>query len=112
MDLEKYLRIADEFADSQGYETLDSTMLRCMAAGVIRWTWDPVAHGEFLVLSNATGIYFPLAEEVCTAVSSATSRAVPAPIGRQPTQPWEPVESRGRQNAEEGLRRGTKRIGA
>jgi hypothetical protein len=63
------------------------------------------------VLSNAIGIYFPQAEEVHTAVSSASSRAVPAPIGRHPIQPWEPVQSRGRQNAEEGLITRTGRIG-
>jgi hypothetical protein len=83
MELERYLRIADDFAESQRYETLDSTILRCLAAGVIPWAWDQVAHGELLVLSNAIGIYFPQAEEVHTVVSSASSRAVPAPIGRQ-----------------------------
>jgi hypothetical protein len=83
MELERYLRIADDFAESQRYETLDSTTLRCLAAGVIPWTWDQVAHGELLVLSNAIGIYFPQAKEVHTAVSSASSRAIPAPIGRQ-----------------------------
>jgi hypothetical protein len=66
--------------------------------------------GELLVLSNAIGIYFPQAEEVYTAISSASSRVVPAPISHQPIQPWEPVQSRGRQNAEEGLRTGTWRI--
>jgi hypothetical protein len=59
MELERYLRIADDFAESQCYETLDSTTLHCLAAGVIPWAWDQVAHGELLVLSNATGIYFP-----------------------------------------------------
>jgi hypothetical protein len=110
MELERYMKIADDFAESQRYETLDSMTLRCMAAGVIPWAWDQVAHGKLLVLSNAIGIYFPQAEEVHTAVSSASSRVVPAPIGRQPIQPWEPVQSRGRQNAEEGLRTGTWRI--
>jgi hypothetical protein len=84
MELERYLRIADDFAQSQSYETLDSTTLRCLAARVIPWNWDQLAHGELLVLSNAIGIYFLQAEEVHTAVSSASSRAVPAPIGCQP----------------------------
>jgi hypothetical protein len=59
MELERYLRIADDFAESQRYETLDSTTLRCLAAGVIPWAWDQVAHGKLLVLLNAIGIYFP-----------------------------------------------------
>jgi hypothetical protein len=59
MELERYLRIAEDFAESQRYEMLDSTTLRCLAAGVIPWAWDQVAHGELLVLSNAIGIYFP-----------------------------------------------------
>jgi hypothetical protein len=59
MELERYLKIVDNFAKSQCYETLDSSILRCMAAGVISWAWDQVAHGELLVLSNAIGIYFP-----------------------------------------------------
>jgi hypothetical protein len=96
MELERYLRIADDFAESQRYETLDSTILRCLAAGVIPWAWDQVAHGELLVLSNAIGIYFPQAKEVHTTVSSASSRAVPTTIGRQLIQRWEPVQSRGR----------------
>jgi hypothetical protein len=111
MELERYLRIADDFVQSQRYETLDSTTLRCVAAGVIPWNWDQLAHGELLVLSNAIGINFPQAEEVHTAVLSASSRAAPAPIGRQPIQPWEPVQSRVRQNAEDGLETGTGRIG-
>jgi hypothetical protein len=86
MELERYMRIADDFAESQRYKSLDSTILCCLAAGVIPWAWDQVAHGELLVLSNATGIYFPQAEEVHTAGSSASSRAVPASIGRQPIQ--------------------------
>jgi hypothetical protein len=40
MELERYLRIADVFAESQCYETLDSTTLRCMAAKVIPCAWD------------------------------------------------------------------------
>jgi hypothetical protein len=40
MQLERYLRIADDFAKSQSYKTLDSTTLRCLAAGVIPWAWD------------------------------------------------------------------------
>jgi hypothetical protein len=87
MELERYLRIADDFAESQRYETLDLMTLRCLAAGVIPWAWDQAAHGKLLVLSNAIGIYFPQAEEVHTAVSSTSSRAVPAPIGCQPIQP-------------------------
>jgi hypothetical protein len=110
MELERYLRIADDFAESQRYETLDLTTLRCLAAGVIPWAWDQVAHGELLVLSNAIEIYFPQAEEVHTAVSSASSRVVPATIGCQPIQHWEPVQSRGRQNAEERPKTGTWRI--
>jgi hypothetical protein len=90
-ELETYLRIADDFAESHGYDTLSSTILRCLAAGVIPWAWDQVAHGELLVLSNAVGTYVPKAVEVPTALSSASSRATPAPIGRQPIQPWEPV---------------------
>jgi hypothetical protein len=43
MELERYLRIADDFAESQRYESLDSTTLRCMAAGVIPRAWDQVA---------------------------------------------------------------------
>jgi hypothetical protein len=82
MELERYLRIANDLAESQRYEMLDLTILRCLAAGVIPWAWDQVAHGELLVLSNAIGIYFPQAEEVHTAVSSASSRVVPATIGR------------------------------
>jgi hypothetical protein len=35
MELERYLRIADDFAGSQCYEMLDSTTLRYLAAGVI-----------------------------------------------------------------------------
>jgi hypothetical protein len=35
MELERYLRIVDDFAESQYYKTLDSTTLRCLAAGVI-----------------------------------------------------------------------------
>jgi hypothetical protein len=84
MELERYLRIADDFAESQCYETLDSTTLHCLAVGVIPWAWDQVVHGELLVLSNAIGIYFPQVEEVHKAVSSASSRVVPTPIGRQP----------------------------
>jgi hypothetical protein len=34
-ELERYLRIADDFAESHGYETLSSTTLRCLAAGAI-----------------------------------------------------------------------------
>jgi hypothetical protein len=71
MELERYLRIADDFAESQRYETLDSTILRCLAAGVIPWAWDQVAHGELLVLSNAIGIYFPQAEEVHTKIQNS-----------------------------------------
>jgi hypothetical protein len=111
IELERYLRIADDFAESERYETLDLTTLRSIAAGVIPWAWDQMAHGEFLVLSNAIGIYFLQAKEVHTAVLSASSWVVLAPIGRQPIQPWEPVQSRGRQNAEEGLRIGPGRIG-
>jgi hypothetical protein len=59
MELERYLRIADDFAESQRYKTLDSTTLCYLADGVIPWAWDQVAHGELLVLSNAIGIYFP-----------------------------------------------------
>jgi hypothetical protein len=110
MELERYLRIADDFAESQRYETLDLTTLHCLAAGVIPWAWDQVAHGELLVLSNTIGIYFPHAKEVHTAVSSASSRAVPATIGRQPIQRWEPVQSRGKQNVKERPRIGTWRI--
>jgi hypothetical protein len=83
-ELETYLRIADDFADSHGYDTLSSTTLRCLAASVIPWAWDQVAHGEFLVFSNAVGTYFPKPVEVPTALSSASSRATPAPIGGQP----------------------------
>jgi hypothetical protein len=110
IELERYLRIANNFAESQRYETLDSTTIHCLAAGVIPWAWDQVAHGELLVLSNAIGIYFPQAGEVHTAVSSASSQAVPATIGRQPIQHWEPVQSPGRQNVEEGPRTGIWRI--
>jgi hypothetical protein len=110
MELERYLRIADDFVESQRYKSLDSTTLRCLAARVIPWAWDQVAHGELLVLSNAMGICFPQVEEVHTAGSSASSQAVPASIGRQPIQRWEPVQSRGRQNAEERPRTGTWRI--
>jgi hypothetical protein len=39
-ELERYLRIVDDFADSQRYETLGSMTLRCLAAGVIPWAWD------------------------------------------------------------------------
>jgi hypothetical protein len=35
MELERYLRIADDFVESQRYKMLDSTTLRCLAAGVI-----------------------------------------------------------------------------
>ena len=107
MELERYLRIADKFTESQRYKTLDSMTLRCLAAGVIPWTWDLVAHGELLVLSNTTRIYFPQAEKLHTAVSSATNQTVSALIGRQLIQPWEPVQSREKQNVEEGLRRET-----
>jgi hypothetical protein len=34
-ELERYLRIADDFVDSHRYETLSVTTLRCLAAGVI-----------------------------------------------------------------------------
>jgi hypothetical protein len=34
-ELERYLRIADDFADSHRYETLSATILRCLAAGII-----------------------------------------------------------------------------
>ena len=112
MELESYLRIADEFAERQDCETLESTTLRLLAAGFIPWAWDQVAHGELLVLSNATGIYFPQEEDVHTTGSSASSRAARPPIGRQPTQPCVTVQSRGRPDAEEGHRRGTGRIGA
>jgi hypothetical protein len=95
MELERYMRIADDFAESQRYELLDSTTLRCLAAGVIPWAWDQVAHGELLVPSNAIGIYFPQVEEVHTAISSASSRAVPAPIGRQLIQPGSPSNLEG-----------------
>jgi hypothetical protein len=81
MELERYLRIADDFVESQRYVTLGLTTVRCLAAGVIPWAWDQVAHGELLMFSNAIGIYFPQAEEVQTALSSASSRAVPASIG-------------------------------
>jgi hypothetical protein len=40
MELERYLRIADDFVESQRYKSLDSTTLRCLAAGVILWAWD------------------------------------------------------------------------
>jgi hypothetical protein len=62
-ELERYMRIADDFADSHRYETLSATTLRCLATGVIPWAWDQVAHGKLLVLSNAVGIYFPQAVE-------------------------------------------------
>jgi hypothetical protein len=106
----RVLQDSRRFSEEPMLRTLDSTTLCCMAAGVIPWAWDQVAHGELLVLSNAIGIYFPQAEEVHTAVLSASSRAVPATIGRQPIQPWEPVQSRGRQHVEDGLRTGTWRI--
>jgi hypothetical protein len=86
-ELERYLRIADDFADSHRYEPLSATILRCLAAGVIPWAWVQVAHGELLIFSNAVGIYFPHAVGVPTALSSASSHATPAPIGRQPIQP-------------------------
>jgi hypothetical protein len=57
-ELERYLRIADDFVDSHCYEMLSATTLHCLAADVIPWAWDQVAHGELLVLSNAIGIYF------------------------------------------------------
>jgi hypothetical protein len=40
MELERYLRIADDFVENQCYESLESTTLRCLAAGVIPWAWD------------------------------------------------------------------------
>jgi hypothetical protein len=83
-ELEIYLRIVDDFVESHGYDTLSSTTLLYLAAGIIPWAWDQVAHGELLVLSNAVGTYFPKAVEVPTALSSASSWAAPAPIGRQP----------------------------
>jgi hypothetical protein len=56
MELERYLRIADDFVESQRYKTLDLTTLHCLAAGVIPWAWDQMAYGKLLVLSNAIGI--------------------------------------------------------
>jgi hypothetical protein len=70
-----------------------------------------VAHGEFLVLSNTVGIYFPQAVEVPTALSSASSRTAPAPIGLQPIQPWKPVHSRQRQTTQEEIYTAVGRIG-
>jgi hypothetical protein len=81
------MRIANDFAKSHYYKMLSLTTLRCLAAGVIPWAWDQVAYGELLVLSNAVGIYFSQAEEVPTALLSASSRAIPALIGRQLIQP-------------------------
>jgi hypothetical protein len=34
-ELERYLKIADDFAESHYYKTLSSTTLRCLAVGVI-----------------------------------------------------------------------------
>jgi hypothetical protein len=34
-ELERYLRIADDFAESHRYETLSSTTLSCLAVDVI-----------------------------------------------------------------------------
>jgi hypothetical protein len=110
-ELERYLRIADDFADSQHYETLSTTTLHYLAVGIIPWAWDQVAHGEFLVFSNAVGIYFPQAVEVPTTVSSASSRAAPAPIGQQLIQPWEPVHSRRRQMTQQEISTTMGRIG-
>ena len=39
-ELETYLRIADDFGESHGYDTLSLTTLRNLAANVIPWTWD------------------------------------------------------------------------
>jgi hypothetical protein len=39
-ELERYLRIADDFADIHLYETLSATTLRCLAPDVIPWAWD------------------------------------------------------------------------
>jgi hypothetical protein len=110
-ELERYLRIVDDFADSHRYETLSATTLRCLATGVIPWAWDQVAHGELLVLLNVVGIYFPQAVEVPTALSSASSRVAPTPIGRQLIQPWEPVYSRRRQTTKEEICTTVGRIG-
>jgi hypothetical protein len=102
-ELETYLRIADDFTESHGYEMLSSTTIHYLAANVIPWAWDQVAHGKLLVLSNAVGTYFPQAVEVPTTLSSASSRAVPAPIGRQPIKPWEPVHSPQMQKTQEEI---------
>jgi hypothetical protein len=83
-ELERYLRIADDFADNHRYETLSATTLRYLAASVIPWAWDQVAYGELLIFLNAVGIYFSHAVQVPTVVSSTSSRVAPAPIGRQP----------------------------
>jgi hypothetical protein len=34
-ELETYLRIADDFVESHDYDTLSSTTLCCLAAGII-----------------------------------------------------------------------------
>ena len=39
-ELETYLRIADDFVESHGYDTLSSTILHCLAIGIIPWAWD------------------------------------------------------------------------
>jgi hypothetical protein len=62
-----------------------------------------VAYSEFLVLSNAIGIYFPQAVEVPTALSSASSQAASVPIDLQPIRPWEPVHSHRRQTTQEEI---------
>jgi hypothetical protein len=39
-ELERYLRIADDFADNHLYEMLSAKTLCCLAADVIPWAWD------------------------------------------------------------------------
>jgi hypothetical protein len=58
-ELERYLKIADDFAESHRYKTLSSTILRCLAAGIIPWAWNQLVHGKLLVFFNVVGIYFP-----------------------------------------------------
>jgi hypothetical protein len=44
-ELKRYLRIADDFAESHYYEILCS-----LAKGILTWAWNQRAYGELLIL--------------------------------------------------------------
>ena len=48
-ELERYLRIADDFADNHRYKTLSVTTLHCFSGGIIPQAWDQDSGGPWKI---------------------------------------------------------------